>query len=39
MYNITFPKKGKAPMIIALDASNNWMDERSSVPTGWFTTE
>ncbi len=36
---ITFPKKGKAPMIIALDASNNWMDERSSVPTGWFTTE
>ena len=36
---ITFPKKGKAPMIIALDASNNWMDERSSVPEGWFTTE
>lgn len=36
---ITFPKKGKAPMIIALDASNNWMNERSSVPTGWFTTE
>jgi hypothetical protein len=36
---ITFPKKGKAPMIIALDASNNWMDERSSVPQGWFTTE
>ena len=36
---VTFPKKGKAPMIIALDASNNWMNERSSVPTGWFTTE
>ena len=36
---ITFPKKGKAPMIIALDASNNWMDERLSVPEGWFTTE
>ena len=36
---VTFPKKGKAPMIIALDASNNWMDERSSVPEGWFTTE
>ncbi len=36
---ITFPKKGKAPMIIALDASNNWENERSSVPTGWFTTE
>ncbi len=34
---ITFPKKGEAPMIIALDATNNWMNERSSVPSGWFT--
>lgn len=36
---ITFPKKGSAPMIIAVDPSNNWMRERSSVPTDWFTTE
>ena len=36
---ITFPKKGTAPMIIALDASNNWMNEKASIPTGWFTTE
>ena len=36
---ITFPKKGEAPMIIAVDANTNWMDEKVSVPTGWFTTE
>ena len=35
---ITFPKKGEAPMIIAVDATNNWMDEKVSVPTGWFFT-
>ena len=36
---ITFPKKGEAPMIIALDATNNWMNERFSVPSSWFTEE
>ena len=36
---ITFPKKGSAPMIIAVDPTNEWMRERSSVPTDWFTTE
>ena len=36
---ITFPKKGTAPMIIAVDPTNEWMRERSSVPTDWFTTE
>lgn len=35
---ITFPKKGEAPMIIAVDAPTNWMDEKVSVPTGWFFT-
>jgi hypothetical protein len=38
---ITFPKKGQAPMIIAIDPKpvTNWMKERVSVPTNWFTTE
>ena len=36
---ITFPKKGSAPMIIAVDPTNEWKRERSSVPTDWFTTE
>lgn len=36
---ITFPRKGSAPMIIAVDPTNEWMRERSSVPTDWFTTE
>ena len=35
---ITFPKKGEAPMIIAVDATTPWMDEKVSVPTGWFFT-
>lgn len=36
---ITFPRKGSAPMIIAVDPTNEWMKERVSIPTGWFTTE
>lgn len=36
---ITFPKKGEAPMIIAVDASVNWMNERVSVPETWFYEE
>ena len=35
--NIGFPKKGEAPMIIAVDATSNWMDEKVSIPTNWFT--
>jgi len=31
---ITFPKKGEAPKIIAVDPSVNWMKERQSVPGG-----
>lgn len=36
---ITFPKKGEAPMMIAVDPTWNWMSERQSVPDSWFTTE
>ena len=34
---ITFPKEGAAPMIIAVDPTNEWMKECVSVPTDWFT--
>lgn len=34
---ITFPKKGAAPMIIAVDPTNEWMKECESVHTDWFT--
>ena len=34
--NIKFPRAGEAPMIIAVDATQNWMPERQSVPENWF---
>lgn len=34
--NVTFPKTGEAPMIIAVDPTQGWMTERSSVPETWF---
>lgn len=34
--NVTFPKAGEVPMIIAVDPSQNWMTERTSVPESWF---
>lgn len=34
---IGFPKTGEAPMIIAVDPTTDWMVERTSVPTSWFT--
>ena len=34
--NVTFPKVGEAPMIIAVDPSQAWMSERRSVPESWF---
>ena len=34
--NIKFPKKGTAPMIIAVDPTQKWMNERQSVPDTWF---
>lgn len=36
VFNITFPKEGTAPMIIAVDPTQKWMGERVSVPSTWF---
>ena len=33
---IRFPKKGKAPKMIAVDPSVEWMSERSGIPDTWF---
>ena len=37
--HITFPKAGEAPMIIGFDVdeTHNWMEERVSIPSTWFT--
>ena len=34
--DITFPETGKAPMIIAVDPTTNWMFERTPAPKSWF---
>jgi len=34
--NVTFPKAGEAPMIIAVEPTQGWMSERKSVPASWF---
>jgi hypothetical protein len=34
--DITFPETGKAPMIIAVDPTTNWMTERTPAPESWF---
>ena len=36
---IKFPKRGDAPMIIAVDENKAWMTERIGAPASWFTTE
>ena len=36
---IPFPKTGEAPMIIAVDENQNWMNERQSIPSEWWTEE
>ena len=40
-YTITFPKKGKVPMIVAtnIDPITPWMVEKQSVPDDWYTEE
>lgn len=38
VFTITFPKKGAAPMIIAVEPELKWMSERVSVPKAWFYT-
>ena len=39
--SITFPKAGEVPMIIGFDVNEyrNWMKERVSIPSDWFTEE
>lgn len=36
LYTIKFPKAGEAPMMIAVDPTQEWMGERISVPSSWF---
>ena len=36
LFDIKFPKAGEAPMIIAVDPSQQWMKERVSVPSEWL---
>ena len=36
LFTIRFPKKGEAPMMIAVDPTQRWMTERTSVPDTWF---
>ena len=36
VFKVQFPKAGEAPMIIAVDPSQDWMTERQSVPADWF---
>ncbi len=33
---VPFPKAGEAPMIIAVNPSQAWMNERTSIPEEWF---
>ena len=35
-FDIKFPKAGEAPMIIAVDPTQQWMKERACVPSEWF---
>jgi hypothetical protein len=36
MYTVAFPKTGEAPMMIAVDPTTKWMNERVSIPSSWF---
>ena len=36
-YTVSFPKTGEAPMMIAVDPTLNWMNERVSIPNTWFS--
>ncbi len=37
VFTLTFPKAGTAPMIIAVDPTQEWMKERESIPSSWWT--
>ena len=34
--DITFPKTGEAPKVIAVDPTTNWLFERTPAPESWF---
>ena len=34
--DITFPKTGEAPKVIAVDPTTKWMNERTPAPKSWF---
>ena len=36
VYTIPFPKKGAAPMIVAVANTLQWMEERVAVPENWW---
>ena len=36
VYTITFPKKGTAPKMIAVETTQNWMTEKNGVPSSWW---
>lgn len=37
LYTVSFPKTGEAPMMIAVDPTLNWMNEKVSIPSSWFS--
>ncbi len=37
VFTVTFPKAGTAPMIIAVDPTQAWMEERQAIPASWWT--
>ena len=36
LYTVSFPRVGEAPMMIAVDPTVKWMNERTSIPGSWF---
>lgn len=36
VHNVSFPEEGEIPMIIAVDPTVNWMEERVAITREWF---
>lgn len=36
VHNVNFPANGEIPMIIAVDPTVNWMEERVAITKEWF---
>lgn len=36
VHNVSFPENGEVPMIIAVDPTVNWMEERVAITKEWF---